>query len=115
MSTKREDIGSVGARLKEERDRLKLSQEDLAAHLAISGRTIKKYEANGTSMRATELLAFSGLGADVLYIVTGRREPVDLEHPSTPSLRLAAAIAALDLSDADADLIAAMARRLASR
>ena len=111
----REEKSSFGTRLKELRKGLDMSQEVLGARLATTGRTIKKYEANETSMRVTELMALGNLGADVLYLVTGRHEPVDLEHPATPAQRLAAAVAALELSDDDADLIAAMARRLASR
>ena len=115
MSTKGAENCTIGARLREERDRFDLTQEQLGAYLQTSGRTIKKYEANETSIRATELFLFSSLGADVLYIVTGNRLPVDLEHPSTPALRLAAAIAVLNLSDADAEFVSAMARRLASQ
>ena len=72
-----EELFNIGARLKDERERLGLSQEALGTRIGTTGRTIKKYEANETSIRATELLQMYGIGADVLYIFTGRRsQPV---------------------------------------
>lgn len=117
MSTPRgEDLFNIGVRLKEERERLQLSQETLGTRLATTGRTIKKYEANETSIRATELLQFSGLGADVLYIVTGERQPLTCAQSRgtySPAERLGQFIADLKLSEDDADLLKLTAIRLA--
>lgn len=111
-----EDLFNIGVRLKEERERLQLSQEALGTRLATTGRTIKKYEANETSIRATELLQFSGLGADVLYIVTGERVPMGAAHERADysvAEQLGQFIADLTLSDEDATLLKSMALRLA--
>ena len=108
-----EETFGIGARLREERARLDWSQEQVAECVGTSGRTIKKYESEVTMIGATELRRFGDAGADVLYIVTGRHQPVDLAHPATAAQRLAAAIASLKLTDADAEQILAMARRLA--
>ena len=117
MSTPRgEDLFNIGLRLKEERERLSLSQEALGTRLATTGRTVKKYEANETSIRATELLQFSGLGADVLYIVTGERQPMGSAQERADysvAEHLAQFIADLKLSDEDVTLLKSMALRLA--
>lgn len=110
-----ENLFNIGARLRDERERLGLSQEALGTRIGTTGRTIKKYEANETSMRATELLQLSGLGADVLYIVTGEKLPLGVKQSNvahTASERAAAFIAELPLSDEDSALLQAMAERL---
>lgn len=111
-----EEVFLIGQRLREERERLGLSQELLGTRLGTTGRTIKKYEANETSIRAVELLQFSGLGADVLYVITGNRLPLeaaDTETTTTAARRLALVIANLDLTQEDAEFVRSMALRLA--
>ena len=115
-TTFREELFNIGSRLKQERERLGFTQETLGTRLGTTGRTIKKYEANETSPRATELLQLSDLGADVLFIVTGEKLPLGVaQAPPAYSVseRLAEFIAGLKLSDADAALLQAMASRLA--
>lgn len=92
-----------------------MSQRALASRLLTTDRTIKKYEANETSIRAVELLQFSEIGADVLYIVTGERLPLGSAEGRTaysPAERLAEFIFDLKLSEEDAELLKAMALRL---
>lgn len=117
MSTQTsEQILDIGGRLRAERERLALSQRALASRLLTTDRTIKKYEANETSIRAVELLQFSALGADVLYIVTGERLPIGCSESRTaysPAERLAEVIFDLKLSEEDAELLKAIALRLA--
>lgn len=116
MSTEnREEIFKIGARLREERERMGLSQETLGSRIGTTGRTIKKYEGNETSPRATELLQLSGLGADVFYIVTGKRLPpgvAETRTAFTAAEHLGRFIADLNLTDGDAELLKAMAIRL---
>lgn len=107
---------NIGARLREERERLGLSQEGLGSRLTTTGRTIKKYEGNETSIRATELLQLSGMGADVLYIVTGERDQLGVAQariPYTAAQHLGKFIADLKLTAEDAALLKAMALRMA--
>lgn len=73
---------SVGARVQEERVRLQLTQAELAERLGISRTSATLYEAGKHLPRAEVLIGLDGLGADVLYILTGRRlgtENVDVD------------------------------------
>lgn len=111
-----EDLFDIGARLKRERERLGFTQETLGTRLGTTGRTIKKYESNETSIRATELLQLSDIGGDVLYIVTGEKLPLgtaQVRAAYSATERLAEFIAGLKLSDEDVSLLRAMAARLA--
>ncbi|MBP0629764.1 hypothetical protein [Cupriavidus sp. AcVe19-1a] len=74
MSTgEREELFTIGSRIASERKRLGLSQEALAKRLAVTGKTQVKYEAGNTYPNAQYLQGFDELGADVAFVVTGRR------------------------------------------
>ncbi|WP_217429774.1 helix-turn-helix domain-containing protein [Sphingomonas bacterium] len=64
---------SIGARLREERLRLGLSQEAFASLAGLSKRVQLKWEKDESAPSAPILRAFAEAGADVLYILTGRR------------------------------------------
>lgn len=64
-----------GDRLKEERERLGLSQTDFAARVSSSKNTQYNYEKGDRSPDANYLEAAADLGVDVLYVVTGERKP----------------------------------------
>lgn len=88
MSTgKTEELFLIGERVASERKRLGLSQEALAKRLAVTGKTQVKYEAGSTYPNAQYLHGFDALGADVAFIVTGKRS-------STSALSLEAAMKA---------------------
>lgn len=70
-------------RLLEERKRLGLSQADAAAACGVSREMWGKYERGAASPGCDVLAAFSDTGADVLYILTGRREQPALEDIKT--------------------------------
>ncbi|MCL1861864.1 MAG: transcriptional regulator [Proteobacteria bacterium] len=63
-------MNSTGSRIKEERERLNLTQ----AELGVAPKTQRYYESDERSPDAEYLTAFAAAGADVLYILTGRRE-----------------------------------------
>ena len=63
----------LGARLKEERERLGMNQTDFAAQGGVSKVTQFNYESGRRSPDALYLAAVGSLGVDVLYIVTGQR------------------------------------------
>ena len=63
----------LGARLKEERERLGMNQTDFAARGGVSKVTQFNYESGRRSPDALYLAAVGSLGVDVLYIVTGQR------------------------------------------
>lgn len=64
---------SVGERLREERQRLGLSQERLAGVASVAKNTAINWEKGASSPPASALIAFAEAGADALYILTGRR------------------------------------------
>lgn len=119
MSTlDREELFNIGRRLRDERTRLGLSQEAFGTKVGTTGRTIKKYEGNETSPRASELLVAWGFGLDVLYVITGERSPLSLREERAsyaPAEKLAEDIRALTLSESDAQLMGDLIKRLASK
>lgn len=119
MSTvDKEELFNIGRRLRDERNRLGLSQEAFGTRIGTTGRTIKKYEGNETSPRASELLLAWGIGLDVLYVITGERAPLSLHEPRafySPAEHLAEEVRELSLSESDARLIGELAQRLNSK
>lgn len=112
-----EEIFGIGQRLREERTRLGLSQAAFGEKIGTSDRTIKKYEGNKTSPRASELFVAYSFGVDVLYVITGQREGIFLAQDRaeflSPAKLVAIAIADLSLTDDDAKIILLLANRLA--
>lgn len=70
---KMENIFSIGERLREERERLGFNQTDFAALATATRQTQSNYEKGERSPDANYLLAIGAVGADVQYILTGRR------------------------------------------
>lgn len=66
-------LGTIGARLREERERLSLSQEAFASKAGVHRRTQVNYEADERRPDADYLASVAGFGADIAYIVTGNR------------------------------------------
>lgn len=108
---------SVGLRLKEERKRLGLTQEAMGVACGVTKRTQIFYETDSVGASAAYLAAAHELGADVAYLLTGKRErlsPEDRELLDTwraakPAAR-AAAIASLAKSAAQGSAAAAAPR-----
>lgn len=63
----------VGARLREERNRLGYTQNSLATLMVKTARTQIKYESGETMPDGLYLIKLYQLGADVTYILTGER------------------------------------------
>lgn len=70
---------TIGARLKEERSRLGLSQTDLGAAGGVGKTTQINYEKGAGSPDANYLSAVAALGVDILYVVTGVATPQVVE------------------------------------
>lgn len=66
----------LGERLKEERQRLKLTQPELAEAAGAKKRTVIDWEKGVSSPTAIQLEALALKGLDVLYVVTGQRSNV---------------------------------------
>ena len=75
VNQKAGSVNSIGDRLRAERVRLDLSQPAFAELGGIQKNAQVNYESGKRSPDATYLAAVSAAGADVLYILTGRREP----------------------------------------
>lgn len=68
----------VGERLKEERQRLELSQTAFAEIAGVTKKTQMLYESGDRSPDALYLAALAAAGVDVLYVLTGERGGVVL-------------------------------------
>lgn len=64
---------SVGDRLRDERVRLNLKQEDLAQVGGVNRNTQGSYERGARHPDTAYLTAVAGLGVDIAYVVTGQR------------------------------------------
>lgn len=67
-------ITSPKDRIKEERKRLKLTQAVIAELFGIQRETWSRYESGVISPGMDVLIAFSKLGADIQYILTGEKQ-----------------------------------------
>lgn len=112
-------INTIPKRFREERERLGFSRPELALALEVTQDTVKNWEGKTSSPNAVALAKFQSLGADVFYILTGSRTvPESIEqgkkgYELSPARRLAIKVGIMHLSDEDADLLLAVARRLA--
>lgn len=66
-------MNNIGARLRDERERLGKNQDAFAALAGIGKRALIHYEKSERSPDANFLAAIATAGADVLYILTGQR------------------------------------------
>ncbi|MGH8386136.1 MAG: helix-turn-helix domain-containing protein [Pseudomonas sp.] len=81
-----EEIITIGARLRDERGRLGLSQTSLGEIVGASKRTVIDWEKGATSPTAAQLAVFASVGADALYILTGQRAGGISIQPPTSAL-----------------------------
>lgn len=75
---------TIGDRLKEERERLHLSQTSLAEAGGTTKKTQIDYEKNKTQPKGKYLAAIASFGVDVAYVITGER----LENSATTATEL---------------------------
>lgn len=71
-------MSSLGSRLREERQRLCLSQKDFSGLGGVQVNAQGKYESDQRIPNARYLTAISAKGIDVLYVVTGDRTPLSI-------------------------------------
>lgn len=65
----------IGERLKEERELLGLTQPQFAEAAGAAKRTLIDWEKGATAPNAVQLSALREIGVDVLYVLTGERNP----------------------------------------
>src|SRR5690349_1141193 len=77
----------IGGRLKEERERLELTQPSFAEAAGAKKRTVIDWEKGVSSPTAVQLAALAAVGVDALYVLTGTRlaTHVALGHLRTAS------------------------------
>ena len=75
---------SIHERLKAERERLHLSQPSLATLASVGKTTVINWEKGASAPDAVQLAAIASAGADVLYILTGRRSQAVAEVALLP-------------------------------
>lgn len=66
-------IPLLGSRLREERDRLQLSQQELADACGVTMRSQRNYEKDERLPDAAYLAALTQVGVDALYVLAGDR------------------------------------------
>ena len=71
----------IGTRLREERERLGMTQEGFGQAGGVLKRALIRYEKGDRMPDATFLAAIAAAGADVLYIRTGQRSGVAAAAP----------------------------------
>lgn len=79
---------SAGERLREERTRLGLKQEDLAVSGGVNRNTQGSYERGARNPDTAYLAAVAALGIDVLYVILGIRSPEPLADLSAEDEQL---------------------------
>lgn len=70
-------MGSIGERLREERERLGYNQTDFGAFGGVGKKAQSNYEGNGRSPDADYLAGIAKAGADIAYIITGVRSKTE--------------------------------------
>lgn len=86
----------AGARLSEERERLRMSQQGLADACGIARTMLSRYERAVTEPGAGSLIALASHGVDVQYVLTGVRTPKSSQALTPQQLALLDSYAATD-------------------
>ncbi|MBU1332357.1 MAG: helix-turn-helix domain-containing protein [Gammaproteobacteria bacterium] len=104
-------MSGIGERLREERERLRLSQAAFGEIGGVKANAQGKYESGERFPSADYLAAVALHGADVLYVVTGERKPLPSASLTAEEIAVLAHLRVLPETDraATARMVAAMA------
>ena len=75
-------MSGIGSRLRQERERLGLSQKIFGEIGGVEANAQGKYESGGRAPKADYLSRVAEKGVDVLYVLTGIATPIQLENLS---------------------------------
>jgi transcriptional regulator with XRE-family HTH domain len=75
-------MSGIGARIREERERLGLSQRAFGEIGGVEPNAQGKYESGDRTPKADYLANVAAKGVDVLYVLTGSRTPTPIAHLS---------------------------------
>jgi transcriptional regulator with XRE-family HTH domain len=95
-------MNGIGIRLREERDRLGLSQKAFGEIGGVEPNAQGKYEGGHRAPKADYLAAVARSGVDVLYVLTGTRTPVQLDRLSQVEEWVLGSYRSLEKEDQDA-------------
>lgn len=111
-----DEIVNFRSRFREERLRLGYkNQTDLAQKLSLNVKTVNMYETGKSSPGVEDLLRFGELGADLCYLLTGRRLPFADQSQTAHATHVVALVdtlVGLKLSAEDARMLNDLALRL---
>lgn len=91
--------GNLGKRLREERKRLLLSQQDFGAAGGVAANAQVHYESGERLPKSDYLIAVRKIGTDVLYVLTGEHSPVSSDSLSDDEAVIIGRYRELDSSD----------------
>lgn len=95
-------MGGIGLRLRQERERLGLSQRAFAEIGGVEANAQGRYESGGRAPRADYLSRVAERGVDILYVLTGNVTPTQLENLSQIEERVLGNYRAMFKEDQDA-------------
>jgi transcriptional regulator with XRE-family HTH domain len=95
-------MSGIGSRLRQERERLGLSQKKFGEVGGVEANAQGRYESGDRIPKADYLSRVAAKGVDVLYIVTGRRTPARAENLSQSEEKILLSYRALYKEDQDA-------------
>ncbi|KAB0516870.1 MULTISPECIES: helix-turn-helix domain-containing protein [Pseudomonas] len=75
-------MSGIGSRLRQERERLGLSQKVFGEIGGVEANAQGKYESGGRAPKADYLSRVAEKGVDVLYVLTGTPTPIQLDNLS---------------------------------
>ncbi|MCX4066877.1 MULTISPECIES: helix-turn-helix transcriptional regulator [Pseudomonas] len=75
-------MSGIGSRLRQERERLGLSQKVFGEIGGVEANAQGKYENGGRAPKADYLSRVAAKGVDVLYVLTGTATPIQLDNLS---------------------------------
>jgi len=81
-------LNGFGKRLKEERKRIGLTQEDLGRFGGVQPNTQSLYEKGERKPDITYLAGIEAAGIDILYVITGQRTPKGTDTLADDEARL---------------------------
>ncbi|MBK5012039.1 helix-turn-helix domain-containing protein [Pseudomonas sp. S60] len=92
-------MNGIGPRLREERERLGMTQRVFGDIGGVEPNAQGKYESGERTPRADYLAAVAASGVDALYVLSGQRTPAPLEGLSTGETGLLSAFRQLPSDD----------------
>ncbi|MGE1153310.1 helix-turn-helix domain-containing protein [Pseudomonas sp. ICMP 460] len=95
-------MSGIGSRLRQERERLGMSQKNFGEVGGVEANAQGKYESGGRAPKADYLSRVAERGVDVLYVLTGSPTPIQLENLSSLEEKILENYRAMFKEDQDA-------------